>query len=167
MSGEYIHLASSLERDSLERLKAYLVLHGLECLVRADAEGGARASLVVAKNQLDKAQKVLDDLVLAGDPEGAHDDIEIELSGEEGGEIAAWLQLLLEEHDQDGTPIYFYRQRYEETLDLLRNQGKLVMSDYLIRGLRPFLPAPEKRLIMARALQEFFHIIDAVASEGD
>lgn|GEM_PF-1625483 len=167
MPEEFIHLASSLERDSLERLKAYLVLHGLDCQITADPQGGAKSSLTVAKDQLPKAQKVLDDLVLAGDPESAGDDIEIDLSGEEGNEIATWLQLLLDQHDKDGTPIYFYRQRYEEALDRLRLEGRLVMPVYLIRGLHPLLPPVEQRLLMARALQEFFHIVDAVASEGD
>jgi hypothetical protein len=167
VSGDYVSIASSLERDSLERLKAYLVLHGLDCVIKADPQGGAKASLSVAKNELERAHKVLDSVVLAGDLDSAGDDIEVAFSGEESNEIATWLQLLLEEHDQDGTPIFFYRERYEEALDQLRLEGRLVMPVYLVRGLNPFLPPVEQRMMMVRALQEFFHIVDAVASEGD
>lgn len=167
MSREYVHVASSFDRDSLERLKAYLVLHGIDCLVRLDPQGGSKASLTVAKDQMERAEKVLDELVLAGDPESAGDDIEFELSSDEGTQIASWLQMLLEDHDKDGTPIFFYRQRYEETLDQLRSEGKLIMPVFLMKSLHPFLPSQEQRLLMARPLQEFFHVVESVAAETE
>lgn len=167
MSKEFVHVASSLDRDSLERLQAYLALHGLDCQVTKDPQGGAKAALTVWKDQLDQAQKVLDELVLAGDPDSAGDDIEFELSGEESTQIASWLQMLLDDHDRDGTPIYFYRRRYEESLDQLRGEGRLVMPVFLMKNLRPFLPQPEQRILMARPLQEFFHVVEAVANESD
>jgi hypothetical protein len=136
-------------------------------LVRLDPQGGSKASLTVAKDQLERAEKVLDELVLAGDPQSAGDDIEFELSPEEGTQIATWLQMLLEEHDQDGTPIFFYRQRYEEALDQLRGEGKLVMPVFLMKSLHPFLPNSEQRILMARTLQEFFHVVESIASETD
>ncbi len=167
MTREYTHVASSFDRDSLERLKAFLVLHGIECVVRLDGGSGSKASLAVAKDQLEKAEKVLDELVLAGDPDSAGDDIEFELSADEGTQIASWLQMLIDDHDHDGTPIFFYRQRYEATLDQLRTEGKLIMPVFLMKSLRPFLPTAEQRLLMARPLQEFFHVVESVAAESE
>lgn len=160
-----VQIASSLDRESLERLASYLTLHGLKCEVKADASGGSLHALWVREEFLAEAQKVLDDLVSNGEGDG--DDIEIDLVDDERTVVAAWLQSLLDEHDRDGSPIYFYHGRYSEALDQLRDGGRLILSVQLMRGLKPFLPTEEKRLTMGRPLQDFFQIVDAVCAAGD
>jgi hypothetical protein len=52
-------------------------------------------------------------------------------------------------------------------LDALLAEGRAEAPLFLLRGLRPFLPESHRRLLMGKALQEFFQLIDAVSSSDE
>lgn len=159
-----ITLASSQERETLDRLGSYLSRSGVDCRVESAGGDAGRLALTVPGRDANKARRALQDIVLT-DAAGEHPDevVEIRCDATERDEIAAWLQSLLEEQDEDGTPIFFYRALYEQLLDALLKDSRAEAPVFLLRGLRPFLPDAHRRLIVSPALREFFHLIDAVS----
>src|SRR5690606_29458212 len=93
--------------------------------------------------------------------------VEVRCEPGERDEIAAWLQSLLDEQDEEGSHVYFYRSHYEHVLDALLASARAEIPVFLLRGLQPFLPEPPRRLMMSPALREFFHLIDVVSEEAD
>ncbi len=166
MSGPFVPIASSLERATLERLEKYLARHGIECAVKLGIEPSERYTLSVAGADAGKAQRVLEDISLPGaDMLAAEEEVEIRCDEIERTEIATWLQLLLDEQDEEGSPIFFYRPYYEAMLDALHLEGSADVPLFLLRGLKPFLPAGPKRVVMSPALREFFHLIEVLSSD--
>ncbi len=164
----FVSIASSLERATLERLEKYLARHGLECRIEPMVKPSERFSLSVSAADAEKAGQVLGDIALrGGDMSSAEEVVEIRCDESERTEIATWLQLLLDEQDEEGSPIFFYRPQYEALLDALVAEGHAEAPLFLLRGLGPFLPEGQKRVVMGRALQEFFHLIDAVSSADE
>lgn len=164
---EYVAIASSSERPSLERLEKYLRHHGIECRIVQDGRNPDKHILQVAPGRLEGAQKVLDEIAYSHpDPEKAEEVLEIRLDGNERIEVASWLQILLDEEDHEGSPVFFYRAAYETILDELHESGHVEIPLYILKGLRSFIPEMQKRIVMGRALQEFFSLIEAV-SEGE
>src|SRR6185295_3225906 len=118
MSGLFVPIASSLERATLERLEKYLDRHGIDCIVKPVAEHTERFALSVAEGEVGKAQRVLEDIALrSGDALSAEEVVDIRCDETERTEISTWLQLLLDEQDEEGSPIFFYRPYYEAMLD--------------------------------------------------
>jgi hypothetical protein len=168
MSGAFVPIASSLEKATLERLEKYLARHGIECRVHHAAEHTERFSLSVAEADVIKAQRVLEEIaLLGGDTLSAEEVVELRCDENERTEISAWLQLLLDEQDEEGSPIFYYRPYYESMLDTLHAEGKVEAPLFLLRGLRPFLPASHKRVVMSVALREFFDLVEAVSADED
>ena len=166
MSGLFVPIASSLEKATLERLEKYLARHGLECRVEHVAENSERFALSVAEVDAAKAQRVLEEIsLLGGDMISADEVIDIRCDESERTEVATWLQLLLDEQDEEGSPIFFYKPYYEAILDGLHDAGHAEVSLFLLRSLKSFLPAGPKRVVMSRALREFFDLIEAVSAE--
>ncbi len=162
-----IILASTRERESLERLGKYLERAGVECRVDPVEGEHGRFALTVSEKLARKARRALQDIVPAeGAENGADEVIEIRCEPGERDAIAAWLQALLEEHDEDGTPVFFYREHYEALLDSLLKHSRAEATVFLLRGLRAFLPEGPRRLMLSPALQEFFHLIDAVSGDS-
>ena len=158
-----VSIASSLERPTLERLEKYLVHLGVACRVVATQTG--RFSLSVPESEVEKARRILADVALhASDSSLEEDVVEIRCNEGERAEIAAWLQILIDEQDREGSPVFFHRAHYEALLDALLSTGQAEAPVFLLRGLRPYLPEGSKRLVMGPALQEFFQLIDAVSS---
>lgn len=165
---DFLPIASSAERSSLERLEKYLTHHGIQCLVRQDDRNGERFHLAVSPPNLDRAQRVLDDIAYSSlDPENAEEVVEISFDGNERIEVATWLQILLDEQDHEGSPVYFFRGEYEAILDELHASGRVEIPLYILKGLRSFIPEGPKRMVMGRGLQEFFTLIEAVAEGED
>jgi hypothetical protein len=168
MPDSFVSIASSQERATLERLEKYLVRHGLSCRVAQASGASERFALSVAEGDLEKAQRLLADVsLIGGDMHPAEEVVEIRCNETERTEIAAWLQVLLDEQDEEGSPVYFYRPHYEAMLDALLAEGRAEAPLFLLRGLRPFLPESHRRLLMGKALQEFFQLIDAVSSSDE
>jgi hypothetical protein len=164
MEGAFISLASSLERETLERLEKYLARHGVACWAGPAGEGSERFALFVPEADAEKAKRILQGIVLSeDDEEPAEEIVEIRCNKDERDAIAAWLQSLLDEQDEEGTHIFFYRPQYENLLDSLRATGRAEVSVFLLRGLEPFLPEASRRLMMSPALREFFHLVDVVS----
>lgn len=164
MQGGFISLASSLERSTLERLEKYLAGRGTSCWVAPAGEDSDRFALFVHEADAGAARRVLHDIVLPGDDDEAADEVvDIRCEPGERDAIAAWLQSLLDEQDEEGTHIFFYRTQYEHALDALLAESRAEIPVFLLRGLQPFLPEPQRRLMMSPALREFFHLIDAVS----
>lgn len=167
MDSGFITLASSLERETLERLERYLASHGVPCWAGPAGEGSERFGLFVPEADAGKARRLLQGIVLSEDAEEpAEELVDLRCDEDEREAIAAWLQSLLDEHDEDGTHIYFYKAQYEDVLDGLRASGRAEIPVFLLRGLEPFLPDDSRRLMMSPALREFFHLVDVV-SEPD
>jgi hypothetical protein len=167
MEGAFISLASSLERETLERLEKYLAANGVACWAGPAGGDSERFALFVPEADADKARRILQGIVLPEEgEEPAEEIVEIRCSEDPRDAIASWLQSLLDEHDEDGTHIFFYRAQYENLLDALRLSGRAEVSVFLLRGLEPFLPEASRRLMMSPALREFFHLVDVV-SEPD
>jgi hypothetical protein len=160
---DFVPIASSAERPSLERLGKYLGHHGILCRVRSDERNPDRFHLTVSPQNLGQAQKVLDEVALSGDMEEADASIEIRFDGTERIEVATWLQILLDEQDDEGSPIYFFRPEYEAILDELHASGKVDIPLYILKGLASFIPDGPKRAVMGPGLQGFFGLIEAVA----
>lgn len=161
---DFVPIASSVERPSLERLEKYLSHHGILCRVRQDDRGPERFHLAVSPQNLDQAQKVLNDIAFTGgDVEDAEEAIEIQFDGAERIEVATWLQILLDEQDHEGSPIYFFRPEYEAILDELHSTGKVDIPVYILKGLASYIPEGPKRAVLGQGLQGFFGLIEAVA----
>ena len=168
MSGPFVTIASSLERVTLERLEKYLSRHDIQCNVMPAAEHTERFALSVPEDEAGRAQRVLEDIALrSGDALSAEEVVDIRCDETERTEIATWLQLLLDEQDEEGSPIFFYRPHYEAMLDALHAEGHVEAPVFLLRGLKPFLPAGPKRVVMSLALREFFLLIEAVAADEE
>src|SRR3954463_9796418 len=131
---DFVPIATSAERPSLERLGKYLSHHGILCRVRPDDRNGEKFHLVVSPGNLDQAQKVLSEVALSGDMEEAEQAIEIQFDGTERIEVATWLQILLDEQDHEGSPIFFFRPEYETILDELHASGKVDIPLYILKG---------------------------------
>jgi hypothetical protein len=161
---EFVPIAGSGERPSLERLGKYLSHHGILCRVRPDDRNTDKFQLVVSPQNLDQAQKVLDEVAFSGgDMDDAEQSIEISFDGTERIEVATWLQILLDEQDHEGSPIFFFRGEYEAILDELHASGKVDIPLYILKGLASFVPDGPKRAVMGPGLQGFFGLIEAVA----
>ena len=166
MNGPFVPIASSLERATLDRLEKYLARHGIVCQLEHAAADSERFVLSVSENEAGKAQRVLEDIaLLGGDMQSAEEVVDIRCNEIECTEIATWLQLLLDEQDEEGSPVFFYRPYYEAILDALHDKGHVEAPVFLLRGLQPFLPAGPKRVVMSVSLREFFDLIE-VLSEG-
>ncbi len=163
-----VTIASSLDKATLERLERYLSHHGVACRFQPSGAGGGRWALVVDEAVSEKARRVLSDIALA-ESSGDHADevIEIRLEEAEATEISAWLELLLEQQDHEGTPVYFYRSHYESILDALREDGRLEVPAFLLKALASFIPQGAGKLVMGVHLQEFFRLIEAVAASEE
>jgi hypothetical protein len=161
---DFVPIASSAERASLERLEKYLSHHGIHCHVRQDGSSGEKFRLLVAPANLDQAQKVLDDIAYNSlDPDDAEETIEINFDGSERIEVATWLQILLDEEDHEGSPVFFFRSEFESILDELHASGRVEIPLYILKGLNSFIPEGPKRMVMGSGLQEFFALIEAAA----
>jgi hypothetical protein len=161
---DFVPIASSAERASLERLEKYLTHHGIHCHVRQDDRNEGKFHLLVSPPNLNQAQRVLDDIAYSSiDPEDAEGTIEIRFDGTERIEVATWLQILLDEQDHEGSPVYFFRGEYEAILDELHASGHVEIPLYILKGLNSFVPEGPKRLVMGQGLQEFFALIEAAA----
>jgi len=168
MHGGFISLASSLERETLERLEKYLSGRGTPCWVAPAGEDSDRFALFVHEADAGAARRVLQDIVLPEQDELPADEVvEIRCEAGERDEIAAWLQSLLDEQDEEGSHVFFYRAHYEHVLDDLLATSRAEIPVFLLRGLEPFLPEAPRRIMMSPALREFFQLIDAVAEQGD
>jgi len=166
MSGSFVPIASSLERGTLERLEKYIARHGIDCVVKLEIEPSERYTLSVSAASAGKAQRVLEDIALPGaDMLAAEEEIELRCDENERTEIATWLQLLLDEQDEEGSPVFFYRSHYEAMLDALHFEGQADVPLFLLRGLKPFLPAGPRRVVMSPALREFFHLVETLSSD--
>ena len=161
---DFVPIASSAERASLERLEKYLTHHGIHCHVRQNDRNGEKFQLLVAPPNLNQAQRVLDDIAFSSiDSQDAEGTIEIRFDGTERIEVATWLQILLDEQDHEGSPVYFFRGEFEAILDELHASGQVEIPLYILKGLNSFVPAGPKRLVMGQGLQEFFALIEAAA----
>ena len=165
MDGGFISLASSVERATLERLEKYLAGRGTPCWVGPAGEDSERFALFVHEADAGAARRALSDIVLPGNADEEPEDEVVEVRCEPGerDEIAAWLQSLLDEQDEEGTHVFFYRAQYERVLDDLLASSRAEIPVFLLRGLQPFLPDPTRRLMMSPALREFFHLVDVVS----
>ena len=161
---DFVPIASSGERASLERLEKYLSHHGIVCHVRPDDRNAEKFHLLVSPPNLDQAKLVLDDIAHSSiDLDDAEESFEIRFDGTERIEVATWLQILLDEQDHEGSPVYFFRAEYEAILDELHASGRVEIPLYILKGLNSFIPEGPKRMVMGRGLQEFFALIEAVA----
>ena len=161
---EFVPIASSAERASLEPLEKYLSHHGILCRVGQDDRNGGKFQLLVSPSALNRAQRVLDDIAYTSiDPGNAEETIQINFDGTERIEVATWLQVLLDEQDHEGSPVFFFRAEYEAILDELHAAGRVEIPLYILKGLNAFIPEGPKRMMMGSGLQEFFALIEAVA----
>ena len=161
---DFVPIASSAERTSLERLEKYLTHHGILCHVRPADRNEGKFHLLVSPPNLNQAQRVLDDIAYSHiDPGNAEETIEIRFDGTERIEVATWLQILLDEQDHEGSPVYFFREEFEAVLDELHASGNLEIPLYILKGLNSFIPQGPKRMVMGQGLQGFFSLIEAAA----
>ena len=160
---EYARIAGGTDRPSLERLEAYLRHHGIDCDIREEDHELDSWRLLVAPADTERARRILEEIARGGpDPEKPEEVVEISFDGTERTEVATWLQILLDEEDREGTPIYFFRPEYEAVLDALHASGRVEIPVYLVKSLKVFIPG-RRRILMSRGLQEFFNLIDSVA----
>jgi hypothetical protein len=162
---DFVPIASSAERPSLERLEKYLRHHGIGCRLDQGGRVAGKYLLLVASPELDKAQQVLDGIAGSG-ADSDEEVIEVAFDGTERIEVATWLQILLDEEDHEGSPVYFFRSEYESMLDGLHGNGRVEIPVYILKSLRSFIPEGPKRALMGPGLQEFFSLIEAAAEEG-
>ncbi len=161
---DFVPIASSAERASLERLEKYLTHHGIHCHVRQGDRNEGKFHLLVSPSNLNQAQRVLDDIAYSNiDPDNADETIEIRFDGTERIEVATWLQILLDEQDHEGSPVYFFRDEFEAILDELHASGHVDFPLYILKGLNSFIPEGPKRMVMGQGLQGFFSLIEAAA----
>jgi hypothetical protein len=161
---DFVPIASSAERPSLERLEKYLRHHGIGCRLDQGGRVAGKYLLLVPSAELDKAQQVLDGIAARGD-DTDEEVIEVGFDGTERLEVATWLQILLDEEDHEGSPVYFFRAEYEAMLDGLHGAGHVEIPVYILKSLRTFIPEGPKRALMGRGLQEFFSLIEAAAED--
>jgi hypothetical protein len=165
---DFVPIASSAERPSLERLEKYLRHHGIGCRMDQGGRVAGKYILFVPPADLDKAMKVLDGIAYNHpDPENAEEVVEVSFDGTERIEVATWLQILLDEEDHEGSPVYFYRAEYEAMLDELHGTGHVEIPMYILKGLQSFIPEGPKRVLMGSGLQEFFSLIEAVSGDSE
>lgn len=165
---EFVPIASSAERPSLERLEKYLRHHGIGCRLDQGGRVAGKYLLLVPAADLAKAQSVLDGIAYSDpDPQDAEEAIEVSFDGAERIEVASWLQILLDEEDHEGSPVFFFRAEFEAMLDELHATGRVEIPLYILKGLRSFIPEGPKRALMGSGLQEFFSLIEAVAEGGE
>ncbi len=162
---EFVPIASSAERPSLERLEKFLRHHGIGCRMDQGGRVAGKYILFVPPAELDKAQQVLE--TVAQSSPDADEVIEVGFDGNERLEVSSWLQILLDEEDNEGSPIYFFRSEYEAVLDGLHGAGRVDIPVYILKGLKPFIPDGPKRALMGSGLQEFFSLIEAVSEGAD
>lgn len=167
MDGGFISLASSLERETLERLEKYLAGRGTPCWIGPAGEDSDRHALFVHEVDAASARRALRDIVPPGEKDSGDggEVVEIRCDAGERDEIAAWLQSLLDEQDEEGTHVFFHRADYEDALDSLLAHSRMEVPVFLLRGLQPLLPEPPRRLMMSPALRDFFQLIDAVSED--
>jgi len=163
---DFVPIASSAERPSLERLEKYLRHHGIGCRLDQGGRVAGKYQLLVPGNELENAMRILDEIAYSNpDPEQAEEVVEVRFDGTERIEVATWLQILLDEEDNEGSPVYFFRTEYEAMLDELHGTGRVEIPVYILKGLRTFIPEGPKRVLMGSGLQEFFSLIEAVSDE--
>jgi len=163
--GERAVIASSLERSTLERLEKYLSHLAVNCQVQSTQSG--RFALSVPAEEVEKATRILEEVAHVSESASEEDVVELRCNESERAVISAWLQILIDEQDKEGSPVFFHRAHYEALLDALLATGQAEAPVFLLRGLKPFLPEGSKRLIMGPALQDFFQLIEAVSSEDE
>lgn len=163
---EFVPIASSAERPSLERLEKYLLHHGIGCQLDQGGRVAGKYNLLVPSADLDLAQKVLDGIAFSDSDSGAAEEVvDVSFDGTERIEVATWLQMLLDEEDREGSPIFFFRSEYEAMLDELHGTGRVEIPLFLLRGLSSFIPEGPKRVLLGSGLQEFFSLIEAIAED--
>jgi hypothetical protein len=162
---DFVPIASSAERPSLERLEKYLRHHGIGCRLDQGGRVAGKYILLVPPSELDKAQQVLESIATSS-PD-AEEVIEVGFDGAERIEVATWLQILLDEEDHEGSPVYFFRSELEAVLDELHGTGHVDFPVYLLKGLKVFIPEGPKRALMGSGLQGFFSLIEAVYEDRD
>lgn len=161
---ELVPIASSVERPSLERLEKYLRHHGMLCQLRQEGAVAAKFQLMVVPSELKRAQSLLADIAYSShDLNNMEEVVEIRFDGTERIEVASWLQVLLDEEDHEGSPIYFFKIELEFILDELHAFGRVEIPLYILKGLQSFIPSGPRRMQMGQGLQEFFTMIEAVA----
>ncbi len=165
---DLLPIASSVERPSLERLEKYLSHHDVACELRQDSRVAEKFQLLVSSAQFEQAQKILANITYHSlDPENAEEVVEIAFDGTERIEVASWLQVLLDDQDHEGSPVYFFKTEYEIILDELHASGRVEIPLYVLKGLKSFIPEGPKRMLMGQGLQEFFSLIEAVAESEE
>lgn len=162
----FVPIASSAERPSLERLEKYLRHHGIDCRLDQGGRVAGKYQLLVPSSDLDKAQQVLETIATIG-PEAAEEVVEVSFDGAERLEVATWLQILLDEEDHEGSPVFFFRSEYEAVLDELHGTGHVEIPVYILKSLKTFIPEGPKRALLGSGLQEFLSLIEAVSEEAD
>ena len=164
---DFVHIASSIERASLERLEKFLSHHRVQCQIAPDPiVHENRYHLLIRKSDMMHAQQILEDITYSNIDSGKMEDaVEINFVGTECTEVASWLQILLNEEDHEGSPIYFYKPQYEAVLDSLNAEGKVEIPYFILKGLKNYIPEGQKRFVMGQGLQEFFNLIESVAAE--
>lgn len=168
MMDELLPIASSVERPSLERLEKYLNHHGIQCQLRQNERNAEKFQLLVAAEELTKAQTLLSEIAYSSrDLDKADEVVEINFDGTERLEVASWLQVLLDEQNHDGSPIYFFQDEYEAVLDKLHSSGHVEIPVFILKGLKTFIPQGAKRSLTGQGLQEFFSLIEAVAESNE
>ena len=115
--GERAVIASSLERAALERLEKYLSHLGVNSEVQATKSG--RFALSVPAEEVEKATRVLEEVAHVSEAPSEEDVVEIRCNDSERAVISAWLQILIDEQDREGSPVFFHRAHYEALLDAL------------------------------------------------
>ena len=165
---DLVPIASSVEHPSLERLEKYLRHHGIGSQLRQDGRNAEKFQLLVSPADLPQAQSVLADIAYnSSDPENAEEIVEIAFDGTERIEVASWLQVLLDEQDREGSPVYFFKSEFETILDELHASGRVEIPMYIIKSLKSFVPQGAKRTQMGQGLQEFFTMIEAMAESEE
>lgn len=168
MLDELLPIASSVERPSLERLEKYLIHHGITCQLRQDEQKAEKFQLLVAKSEVSTAQNILAEIAYSSkDLDKADEVVEINFDGTERIEVASWLQVLLDEQNHEGSPIYFFQDEYEAVLDKLHSSGHVEIPVFILKGLSNFIPQGAKRALTGQGLQEFFAVIEAVAESSE
>jgi hypothetical protein len=164
---DLVPIASSVERPSLERLEKYLGHHGIKCQLRQAMHAAEKFQLLVGPKDLEKSQGLLADIAYSSmDLDYAEEVIEVAFDGTERIEVASWLQVLLDEKDYEGSPVYFFKPELEAILDELHSSGRVEIPLYILNGLKSFIPEGPSRMQMGQGLQEFFTMIEAV-TEGE
>ncbi len=90
---EFVHIASSSEKPSLERMEKFLRHHGVDCRLEQHPKGLDKWNLTVGRAHLDEAQKVLEEIAYRNFDSGRVEDVvEINFDGTERTEVSTWLR---------------------------------------------------------------------------